>query len=243
MQRRAHEENARRPRLRAAPIPPGFRRALAACALAVSCAAKPLPIPPPEISPTLYRVHHPDHLLVQITPEPELEVEATVRPDGMISIVLIGDVRAEGLTTEEIARQIEGVMGEYRLFPVVTVSVLEARSSTITVAGEVGKPGRIPLERDTRLAEAIAMAGGATELAAASRVRLVRRDGEVTRTYIVDLDEIHEGDNSTNALLQSGDLIMVPPAKPVGVGYALRRVLYPFEVVLSTLFRAVFWFV
>jgi hypothetical protein len=83
----------------------------------------------------------------------------------------------------------------------------------------------------------------ARRLAAASRVRLIRRDGEVTSTYIADLDEIRDGDNRTNALLQSGDLVMVPPATPVGVGYALRRVLYPFEVVLGTLFRAFFWFV
>lgn len=233
---------------RAAPRRPGLRiagllLALLAWSALASCASR-LHVPPDEEASSLpYRVHHPDRLLVQITPEPDLEVETTVRPDGMISIVLIGDVKAEGLTPEEIARQIEGLMGEYRLFPVVTVSVLEARSPTITVLGEVKQPGRLFLERDTRLAEAIAMAGGTTELAAASRVRLVRRDGEITRTYLANLDEIREGDNSTNAVLQSGDLVMVPPATPVGVGYALRRILYPFEVVLSTLFRAFFFWV
>jgi polysaccharide export outer membrane protein len=179
---------------------------------------------------------------VQISPEPEPEVKTTVRPDGMISIVLIGDVRAGGLTPEEIAGQIESLMGEYRLFPVVTVSVLAARSPTITVLGEVNSPGRIFLERETHLADAIAMSGGATDLAAGSRVRLVRREGGVTRTYIANLDEIREGDNSTNTLLQSGDLVTVPPATPVGVGYAIRRALYPFEVVLGTLTRIIFFF-
>jgi polysaccharide export outer membrane protein len=147
---------------------------------------------------------------------------------------LIGDVAAAGRTTEEIARELEQRIADYRQEPLATVSVTAANSATITILGEVGEPGQYSIARETRLADAIALAGGATQLAAASRVRLIRWDTDRTVVYEANLDEIQGGDGATNAMLADGDTVFVPPATPVSFGYAIRRVLYPVEVVLGT---------
>jgi polysaccharide export outer membrane protein len=185
-------------------------------------------------APATYQVGASDQLSYRILPDPAIEGTATVRPDGRISVDLIGDVAAAGRTTEQLARELEQRISEYRQEPLATVWVTAANSATITILGEVGEPGQYPLARDTRLADAIALAGGATQLAAASRVRLIRWDTDRTVVYVANLDEIQGGDGATNAMLVHGDTVFVPPATPVAFGYAIRRALYPVEVVLGT---------
>jgi polysaccharide export outer membrane protein len=192
--------------------------------------------PPPLLSERAetYRVGVSDELSFRVLPDPPIEGSATVRPDGRISVDLIGDVDAAGRTTEEIASEIEQRIAQYRQEPLATVSVRVANSASIGVLGEVSRPGRYPIAEETRLAEAIALAGGETHLAAASRVRLIRWEGGQTVAYEANLDEIQGGEGSTNVVLVDGDLVFVPPATPVSVGYAIRRALYPLEVVLGT---------
>jgi protein involved in polysaccharide export with SLBB domain len=108
-------------------------------------------------------------------------------------------------------------------------------STAVSVLGEVNKPLVFSLERDIRLSEAIAQAGGATLLAAASRVRVIRYQGGQTVTHLADLDAIQAGDGTTDMHLERGDLIFVPPAKTVAAGYSIRRAIYTFEVVMQTI--------
>lgn len=182
-----------------------------------------------------FRVGPSDSLSIRVLPDPAIERTARVRPDGRFSMDLIGDVEAAGRTTDEIAREIEERMAEYRVSPSVTVAVDQIESTAISVTGEVKSPSSFPLERETRLSEAVALAGGATTLAATSRIRIVRRDGDRTLLYRVNLDRIQAGDSSTDYLLEKGDLVYVPAATPVVVGYNVRRALYPFEVLLQTI--------
>ena len=105
----------------------------------------------------------------------------------------------------------------------------------MSVLGEVNRPLVFSLERDIRLSEAIAQAGGATQLAAASRVRVIRYQNGQTVTHVADLDAIQAGDGATDLQLERGDLIFVPPATTVGAGYSLRRALYPLEVLMNTI--------
>jgi polysaccharide export outer membrane protein len=205
-----------------------------AVALAVGCATtKPSP-PPATVAPGLpYKVGASDTLSIKVLPDPAIEREARVRPDGMISMDLIGDVQAAGRTPEEIRADIEQRIGEYRQTPNVTVAVDVVASTAVAVTGEVGGPALFPLERETRVSEAVANAGGATVLAAASRVRVVRRSAEGTQLYLANLDEIQRGDTTTDIVLERGDLIYVPAAYPVVVGYNIRRIFYPFEVLLQ----------
>jgi len=212
------------------------RLALALALGAAASAACALP-PPPERGERAetYRVGPADELSFRILPDPTIEGSATVRPDGRISVDLIGDVDAAGRTTEEIANEIEQRIAQYRQEPLATVSVKAATSASVSVLGEVLRPGRFAIAQETRLAEAIALAGGETQLAAASRVRLIRWEGGRAVAYEADLDEIQDGEGSTNVVLVDGDLVFVPPATPVAVGYTIRRALYPLEVVMRSL--------
>jgi len=209
-------------------------------ALATGCASPLMPkgdAPPaaPAVATTdLYRVGASDRLTVRVLPDPPIERIVIVRPDGQFSMDLIGDVQAAGKTTNEIAADVQARMEEYRQSPSVSVSLEGPLSNAVAVMGEVESPVLFALERDTRLSEAVARAGGATELAAASRVRVVRKTAEGDTLYIANLDNIQGGEAETDMLLQRGDLVFVPPAATVEAGYALRRFLYPLEQVMRT---------
>lgn len=183
-----------------------------------------------------YRIGPSDKLTIRVLPEPAVVLEdLQVRPDGKVSIELIGDIQAAGRTTDEVAAEIAEKMVEFRQSPSVTVSVGAPTSNTVSVLGEVKSPGSFGLDRDIRVSESVALAGGQTELSASSRVRVVRREAAGTVLYLVDLDQIKAGDGSTDLLLRKGDLVVVPSAYPVVAGYEIRKFLYPVEA----LFRSV----
>ena len=209
------------------------------CAFACSTGPKGQPIPPesPELIGEPYHVGPSDTLLVRVLPEPVIERRVKVRPDGRFSFDLIGDVDAAGRTTGEIAQEIDRRMSQYRNAPSTSISLVLPASTAVTVLGEVKTPSSFPLERPLRLSEAVARAGGVTNLAAASRVRVIRHPKDAQAVlYLVNLDQIDEGKAETNMLVQPGDLIFVPPAVPVAFGYAVARVLFPVEQVTRALF-------
>lgn len=196
------------------------------------CFAKAVP-PPESPPPPPYRVGAPDDLLVSILPEPVIEREVVVRPDGRISVDLIGDVMASGHTTEEIAEEIRDKISRFKRDAVVTVAVTASRSSTITVFGQVVRPGSVVLDRETRLAEAIGTVGGTNLFASIGRIRVVRHTRAETKVLNVNLRDIQYGDQSSNYLLQDGDIVVVPPNAIARVGFALQTLLFPFQQVLS----------
>jgi len=205
--------------------------------LALGCASTGAKnAPPTPTSPAApYRVGQSDQLTVRVLPDPPIERVVKVRPDGRFSFDLIGDVDAAGRTTDEIAADIQQRIAVYRQNPSVSIALDQPSSTAVSVLGEVNKPLVFPLERDLRVSEAIAQAGGSTNLAAASRVRVIRRDGGESATYIANLDKIQAGDTSTDMRVERGDLIFVPPAHTVAAGYAIRRAIYPLEEVMRTL--------
>jgi polysaccharide export outer membrane protein len=182
---------------------------------------------PPGPQTLSYRVGPPDQLRITILPEPVIEREAIVRPDGMISVDLIGDVAAAGRTTEEIAADIQTRIGRFKRDARVTVALGAALSTEITVLGEVGRPATFPLSRQTRIVEALGTVGGTTTFAAKSRIRLIRTAEGKTQVYTVNLSNIEKGNLTTNYLLQGGDLVYVPPGIPAVIGYALQAALFP----------------
>jgi polysaccharide export outer membrane protein len=188
---------------------------------------------PPGPQTLAYRVGPPDQLHITILPEPLIERDATVRPDGMISVDLIGDVAASGRTTEEIAADIEGRIVRFKRDARVTVALGAALSSEITVLGEVGRPSTFPLSRQTRVVEAIGTVGGTGVYAATSRLRLIRTAESKVQVYTVDLSAIQKGDLRTNYLLQGGDIVYVPPGVMATIGYALQAVLFPFQQLIG----------
>ena len=203
------------------------RRAVAAvlATLLAGCATAPPPVAP---IPTTYRIGAPDVLDIRVLPDPLIQRSATVRPDGYITFDLIGDVKAAGRTTQEIAEDIERRVARFKRDARATVSVERAQSNQVSVFGEVGREGTVPLSQQTRIADAIARQGGMGFLAWESRVRLIRTDGETTTVKRINMAAIQRGDLSTNVLLQGGDIIVVPPTPLGQFGYIMQSILFPF---------------
>ena len=133
--------------------------ALLLCATALGCATTPAP-PPKREAISAYVVGAPDELHVTILPDPAIERDTTVRPDGMISLDLIGDVPAAGRSVSQIAADVEQRIARFKRGAAVTVSLKAAHSNAITVLGEVRNPQSFPLFKDTRVVEAIGHVGG-----------------------------------------------------------------------------------
>lgn len=198
---------------------------------ASGCATTPAPEPP--ISYPDYLVGAPDKLMVTVLPEPTVQEAVVVRPDGKITIQLIGDVQAAGRTPHEIAAEIEERIGRYKRGARATVAVTQAVSSAITVLGEVRRPGTFPISKETRVAEAVGTAGGLTSFANDDNVHIVRGGGRSAVVIPVDLDAIQSGDMATNVQLRGGDIIYVPPTVLARIGYTMQALLFPFQPLLG----------
>jgi len=160
-----------------------------------------------------YTIGVTDVLRITVWKNPELTVEAVpVRADGKISVPLINDVQAEGLTPEELKDVITRELSEYIAEPNATVVVVQMNSRFVSVIGEVARATRVPLTRDLRVLEAIAEAGGFGPFANKSNVRIVRRHDDGTESeYRFDYGAYIRGlAPGTNIVLQHGDTIIVP---------------------------------
>jgi polysaccharide export outer membrane protein len=138
-----------------------------------------------------------------------------VRPDGMISVPLVGDVAAGGRTPDDVAKDIQTKLAAYVRDPQVAVILTELRSheylSRVRVTGAVRTPVSIPYRPGMTVLDAVLAAGGVTEFAAADRSNLYRKGTESTQSYKVRLDRIlNRGDLSTNFTVAPGDVITVP---------------------------------
>ncbi len=163
-----------------------------------------------------YRIGVDDQVQVTVWGNEALSVSMPVRPDGKISMPLIGDVEAGGLTSEEMAEGIRSVLADqYIRNPNVTVQITELRSheylSRVRITGAVQTPVSIPYRQGMTILDAVLAAGGVTEYAASARTVLQRTTKNGTSVYKVDLDRIlNKGDNQANARLYPGDTITVP---------------------------------
>lgn len=201
--------------------------------LCAGCAAAPQPANPPERL-SQYRVSPPDVLMITARPEPVVEREVTIRPDGRISFDLIGDVEVEGRTIEEIRSEITQRLKAYIVSPDVTVELRTSLSRRYYVFGEVLRPGSYPLVGRVTAIEALAAASGETRMAAVNSSRLVRVSSESSQIFPLRLEDIrHFGDGSTNYELRPGDVIIVPPSTSARIGYAISGFFFPLQAVLG----------
>jgi len=157
-----------------------------------------------------------DVLEVVVWRNQELSRQVIVRPDGMISMPLIGDVPASGLTANELAYEISQRLKTFKEHPTVSVSVKEVNSYIVYLLGEVSKPGKYQLKSYTTVLQAIAMAGGFTPFASKNRIHVLRNSpnggGTIHEMRIpVRYDELVSGTGTVgNFYLRSGDTIVVP---------------------------------
>ena len=200
---------------------------------ALAC-ANPSTSPPPKAPPTEgYVVGAPDNLSILILPEPEIEREVRVRPDGMISIDLIGDVQAGGQTPTQIAEAIREKITRFKRDAAVSVTVVDSPSQFVTIFGEVVTPGTFSLTAEIRISEAIGQVGGTRAFASLNKIRVIRTDGTNTKVMRVRLKDIQNGDLATNFVVEEGDLIVVPPTGLARVGYAMQMLLFPLQPLIG----------
>lgn len=195
--------------------------ALAVLALLSACAASVDPSlrdPAPEkrfATEASYRIGADDKVQVTVWRNPELSVMVPVRPDGMISVPLIGDVMAGGKTPTEVAETIRRKLTAYIREPVVTVILTELKSheylSRVRITGAIRTPKSIPYRQGMTVLDAVLESGGINEFASSNRSKLYRKSGGATVVFDVELGDILEkGKLETNYSLLPGDVITIP---------------------------------
>jgi polysaccharide export outer membrane protein len=161
-----------------------------------------------------YQIGPEDVLEIQVWKNEELSKIVIVRPDGKISLPLIGDVMASGLNPEKLKLQIIKALKKYQDTPVVSVIVQEVNSYKIFILGEVATPGTYIVKRRTTLLQALAIAGGFSQFASKSKIILIReRDKRGTEKKIVVnfKDIVSERKlKFQNLVINPGDTIFVP---------------------------------
>jgi polysaccharide biosynthesis/export protein len=158
-----------------------------------------------------YRIGREDVLDVAVWRDADLSRTLPVRPDGFISLPMVGEVKAEGRTPTELSDQIRDSLRAYVQEPRVTVIVREVNSSRVFITGEVAHPGAYPLRGRVSILQAIALAGGFTDFADRDGITVLRRSGEDGSTIPVSFtDLVGEPGKNEPLNLRPGDTIVVP---------------------------------
>jgi polysaccharide export outer membrane protein len=152
-----------------------------------------------------------DVLTVSVWKEPELTRSVVVRPDGMISIPLLGDVKADGLTPVQLAALLTERLRKFVNEPQVTIIVNTINSRLIHLVGEVNRAGTFPMLPNMTLLMALSGAGGFTQFANTKKIYLLRTENGVQKKYNFNYKEVIKGNRpEENILLKPGDTIVVP---------------------------------
>ena len=152
-----------------------------------------------------------DMLKVAVWKDEHLTQETVVRPDGMITFPLIGDVAAAGRTAEDVRNEIAKRLSRFLPNPNVTATVLKVLSYRIYVLGRVNKPGEYLVGHHTDVLQALSMAGGLTPYASENDIKIMRRNGSEHQVFHFRYGDMQkEKDLKQNILLQRGDVVMVP---------------------------------
>jgi polysaccharide biosynthesis/export protein len=169
-----------------------------------------------SVPPSEFLIGPEDVLVVTVWRNQELSKEVIVRPDGKISLPLIGDIVAAGLSAQALSKHVADALAEYMSTPTVSVQVKEINSYHVFAVGEVGKPGKIVLKSFTSVLQGISYAGGFTTFASRNNVHVLRNvkngQGETKQVMIpVPYQDIVQGKNlEANIILKAGDVIVVP---------------------------------
>lgn len=185
-----------------------------------ACATTPLPDEEElNIDNTIlveaYKISVDDQVKVNVWGNPELSISMPVRPDGKITMPLVGDVLAAGKEPEELSAEIKEKLSLYVRNPNVSVILTELRGheflSRIRVTGAVENSISISYRQGMTVLDAVLEAGGVNEYAAPNRTKLHRRSESGTQVFNIKLDDILEdGDLKTNVRLRPGDVISIP---------------------------------
>jgi polysaccharide export outer membrane protein len=152
-----------------------------------------------------------DVLYIHVWKEETLSKTVTVRMDGKISLPLVDDIQAAGITPLRLKEKLTESLKDFVEAPSVTVIVMEANSFKVYFSGQIKTPGVLRLRSETSLAQAISMVGGLTEWANQSKIVIIRKENGREKRFTVNYKKIVKGkDLDSNIILKSGDTIIVP---------------------------------
>jgi polysaccharide export outer membrane protein len=157
-----------------------------------------------------YKIGPEDLLDISVWKNPELSRTVPVRPDGKVSLPLVNDIQAAGLTPTALRQQLIDRLAEFIPAPEVAVIVREVHSMKVAVVGSVKTPGRYELKSAATVLEMIALAQGFTDFAARDRVVVLRQENGETKRIPFNYRKVAAGDEQANLVVQSGDIIVVP---------------------------------
>ena len=162
---------------------------------------------PPSVDPHTYSIGSGDILFIRVWREMDFTGPYPVRPDGKITIPLVGDMQATGLTPERLGEQLKQALAEYINSPDVSVSLQQVNSKKFYVTGEVTRPGEYTLLQPTRVFEALSNASGFRDFANKKKIVIIRGAERIRFNYI----DVLKGKNlDQNIFLENGDTIVVP---------------------------------
>lgn len=163
-------------------------------------------------APDSYLIGIEDVLNVNVWKEPEISRVVPVRPDGKISLPLLGDIQASGMTPRTLQSEIANALHAFISNPEVTVIVQEVKSRKFNIVGEVAKPGSYPLSDPMTVLDAIAVGGGLKDFAKGSRIYVLRANATGGQAKLpFDYRNVIKGKKlSENVNLLPGDTVVVP---------------------------------
>jgi polysaccharide export outer membrane protein len=162
------------------------------------------------VDPNRYVIGAEDNLQVTVWREPTLSGTIPVRPDGMISLVLVGDLKAAGLTPMQLATDITQRLKKFIQDPSVSVVVLAVNSQRVFLIGEVGHAGPVALTAGMTPLQAIAAAGGLSNFANSKHIYILRGEPGKQQKIPFNYKQALKGDNRETVALRPGDTIVVP---------------------------------
>jgi len=158
-----------------------------------------------------YRIGPEDVLAISVWKNDAMSRVLPVRPDGMISLPLVDDVMAAGLTPMELRNVLAQKLAEFVPSPAVTVVVNDVRSFKVSVIGEVIRPARYELRSRTSVLDVLALAGGFNQFAARTRIVVLRQDGDKKVRIPFNYNRVTSGSaDEENLYLRPGDIVLVP---------------------------------
>lgn len=160
--------------------------------------------------PSSYVIGAPDVLAITVWKEPAFSETIPVRPDGMVSMALLGDLQAAGLTPMQLTAVLTQKLKQYIQDPRVSVVVTAVNSQRIFLLGEVAHAGPVPLTPGMTALQAISSAGGLTQFANGKKVYILRNEDGKQKKIALNYKDALKGDLKQNLVLKSGDTIVVP---------------------------------
>lgn len=158
-----------------------------------------------------YKIGPQDVLRIDVWKEPDISRTLPVRPDGKISLPLINDVQAAGLTAMELSTSIRDGLAKFMTSPQVTVTIMEINSRRVYVTGEVLRPGAQPLLPNMTALQAVSNSGGFTQFAKVKSIYILRQEDGKQVKHPFNYKAVLSGKSpEDNIALQPGDVIVVP---------------------------------